>query len=249
MKLKTDACTLCGPARRINQDALLINGTIITDGDFTSEWEGENASLNAIAVADGMGGHQGGEVASRMVLAHLHQLCLQFDGHKEASSLVSSFTEWAGKTHHAIREYGRDNHEFFGLGTTLTALMFFSEQIFLIHAGDTKLYRLRNGFLVKLTRDHSLAEMTGDPTVSKNIIVNAFGAGERMQPDVEDLSKKIIPGDILLLCSDGITDGISEEELEAFMNQQMEFLSRSLVQKAIEMGSSDNASAIVIQIV
>ena len=247
MKLTINACTLCGPMRRINQDALLVNGTIVTDGDFVSDWDGLSASSNALAVADGMGGHLGGEVASRMVLAHLNQFCQQLEQQQE-SSLIGTLSLWAGNTHQTLRQYGKDNPEFSGLGTTLTALLFFQEHIFLVHAGDTKLFRLRNGFLVKLTRDHSLAEMTGDPSVPKNIIINAFGAGERMLPDVENLSKKIIPGDTLLLCSDGLTDGIAEEELESYMNQQIQITSHALVQKAIEMGSSDNASAILIQI-
>ncbi len=248
MNLKIDAFTLCGPVRRINQDGILLHQQIITDGglDYDTRLTAENPCV--IAVADGMGGHLGGEVASGMVLASLNQFASQLQGTYSEQELLKNIHEWSQDIHQKLKEHGQANPSLLDMGSTLTAVLFVSSLIFLIHAGDTKLFRFRNNYLVKLSQDHSLSALTNDPSVPKNIIVNAFGVRDKVQPDIINITGKVLPGDILILCSDGITDGIEEEELENYISTDKDPLSAFLVEKAISMGSSDNSTAIVIRI-
>lgn len=248
MKLSIDACTLCGPIRSINQDALLVNTSIFTNQGETCEVNLSQQPTLAIAVADGMGGHKGGEVASRMVLAHTSQFVKTLSPGMDEQTIATMILEWMTQLHHTIKQHGLTHPDLSGMGSTLTGLLFHPSGIFLFHAGDTKLYRLRNGILVQLTRDHNLAGMSHNPLAPKNILLNAIGPGEKVVPDIENLAGKILTGDTLLLCSDGLTDGLTDNTIETLILTNQNISAKSLVEAAIQNGSSDNCSAILLTV-
>lgn len=248
MKLSIDAYTLCGPIRSINQDALLVDASIFTNQGETCEVNLSHQPILAIAVADGMGGHKGGEVASRMVLAQTSQFVKTLSPGLDEQTIATMILEWMTQLHQTIKQHGLTHPDLSGMGSTLTALLFHPSGIFLFHAGDTKLYRLRNEMLVQLTRDHNLAGMTHNPLAPKNILLNAIGTGERVIPDIENLVNKILPGDTLLICSDGLTDGLTNNSLENIILTNPNQSAKTLVEAAINGGSSDNCSAITLTV-
>ena len=116
----------------------------------------------------------------------------------------------------------------------------------MINIGDSRLYRFREGILSQLSRDHSLSEMTNNPDAPKNIIVNSFGAGQKIFFDFEDISTRILDSDILLLCSDGLTGELTDEEIEPILCQPDSI--DILINQAKDHGGKDNISIIICEI-
>ena len=133
------------------------------------------------------------------------------------------------------------------MGTTLVALVFLSGEGFRVHAGDSRLYRFRGGLLTQITRDHSLREETGDPSVPANIITNSLGAGEYCFGEVSPLADQVRLGDRFLLCSDGLHDYVNRDRIELAFAAR-EGVAAALVKLAHAAGAPDNVSAVILEI-
>ncbi|MBR6286146.1 MAG: protein phosphatase 2C domain-containing protein, partial [Bacteroidaceae bacterium] len=132
-----------------------------------------------------------------------------------------------------------------GFGTTLTALVIASGIIMAINCGDSRIYRVRNGILTQLTTDHSLERFIHNPADS-HVITNAISSDGETFFDKIKLNGKILHGDIYLLCSDGLSDMLRDDQIEALVNQGR--TAEELVDAACKMGGKDNISVCVVRI-
>lgn len=237
-QLQAGAATDVGRVRQINEDRYL-------------------ADERLFAVADGVGGHQAGEVASQTSVETL--LRTFTEGEHTTEGLVAA-TEAAN---HAVWQLAQGSREKRGMGTTLTALAVVSEggdeQLALINVGDSRAYLLQQGELIQLTEDHSLVEeLVRDGKLTpaeaqvhpqRSIITRALG----MEPQVEVDSWEIIPftGDRILLCSDGLTNELSDERIASTLRQlaDPQEAAHDLVRQARAAGGSDNITVVVVDVV
>ena len=203
------------------------------------------------AVADGMGGHEAGEVASEIAIKTLSELA---PDHPDADALVRAVTAANLDVLKAPSEgIGRE-----GMGTTLTAAILEKERLLIAQVGDSRAYLLHQGTLQQLTRDHSLmADMieAGQLTEAearvhpnRSVITRAIGSDPHMQPDIYELN--VETGDRLLLCSDGISSMIEDDIIESVMahTSSPQECADALVAAALDAGGYDNATAVVVDV-
>lgn len=203
------------------------------------------------AVADGMGGHEAGEVASEITINTLNDLAPRSaDAEALARAVVAANLNVIKAPSQGI---GRE-----GMGTTLTAAILEKERLVIAQVGDSRAYLLHNGSLQQLTRDHSLmADMieAGQLTEAearvhpnRSVITRAIGSDPHMQPDLYEIN--VETGDRLLLCSDGICGMIEDNEIASIMRQapSAQACADQLVEAALAAGGFDNATAIVVDV-
>lgn len=203
------------------------------------------------AVADGMGGHEAGEVASEITINTLNDLVPQSaDAEALARAVVAANLNVIKAPSQGV---GRE-----GMGTTLTAAILEKERLVIAQVGDSRAYLLHNGSLQQLTRDHSLmADMieAGQLTEAearvhpnRSVITRAIGSDPHMQPDLYELN--VETGDRLLLCSDGICGMIEDHEIASIMRQapSAQSCADQLVEAALAAGGFDNATAVVVDV-
>ena len=223
--------------------------------------------LNLFVLCDGMGGQASGEVASRLaaetIVAHCreaetnHELPLageQIDGASKAANRLASAVRLANR---AVHQAAQQNEAQTGMGATVVAARFTDERMTIAHVGDSRVYRLRNGELELLTQDHSfIAEqvrhglMTAEEASQsklQNVLLRALG----IEPEVEvEISEELLmEGDAVLLCSDGLTHELSDEQIAAALchaDEAQEAASR-LVELAKQAGGGDNITVIVLR--
>lgn len=203
------------------------------------------------AVADGMGGHEAGEVASEITINTLNDLAPQSaDAEALARAVVAANLNVIKAPSQGV---GRE-----GMGTTLTAAILEKERLVIAQVGDSRAYLLHNGSLQQLTRDHSLmADMieAGQLTEAearvhpnRSVITRAIGSDPHMQPDLYELN--VETGDRLLLCSDGICGMIEDHKIASIMRQapSAQSCADQLVEAALAAGGFDNATAVVVDV-
>ncbi len=228
------AKTHCGNVRPINEDTYLVP---------------ENDGL--VLVADGMGGHQAGEVASAMA-AQSVRLSAQKAAGKEIS--VKSAVTWVRRANKAIYAAANEDVARKGMGTTLTYLYFMQGHAMLAHVGDSRCYLIREGEITQLTRDHSLvAELVRKGEITeeqakvhpyRNIITRALGTDSTVAVDAQDVD--IDATDVFLLCSDGLTNYVEDAELlRAIETLPPEAVCDHLIGLALERGGHDNVTVVV----
>ena len=203
------------------------------------------------AVADGMGGHEAGEVASEITVNTLAELA---PDHLDAESLTAAVEAANYNVMTAPRQgVGRD-----GMGTTLTAAMLEGERLLIAQVGDSRAYLLHNGHLQQITRDHSLmadlieaGQITPEEAKvhpNRSVITRAIGSDIHMRPDIYELN--VTAGDRLLLCSDGLSTMVSDHAIQAIMRRQdnPQQCADELVEAALENGGVDNVTVIVVDV-
>ena len=247
MELKITVGTETGRVRGHNEDAILLGHHIIREGTKDITVKLENSPGYLVAIADGMGGHNAGEVASVMVLELMRDKMKSLCRRLTENELAQEIEERAQEIQSCILEEGCRFPERKGMGTTLVGVLFYNSLAYYINAGDSRLYRFRDGCLAQITRDHSLREVTGDDAIPSNIIVNSFGGSDGVFIDFGPVSKKLFGGDILLLCSDGLSDMLPGDAIERIMTNCEDPLSM-LLEEANNRGGTDNISAVLVQI-
>jgi PPM family protein phosphatase len=222
-----------GKVREINEDAVLEAG-------------------NIFAVADGMGGHQAGEVASDLALGVIGQYIEDNLGLIGGEKLVEKAIASANATVHQKAE---SSAKYRSMGTTVTVLYREGDTAYIGHVGDSRAYLFRGGRLRRLTKDHSLVatlieegEITEEESRNhpqRNIILRALGLEQQLE--VELVSVKIEPGDEFLLATDGLTGLVSDEEIAAVLGRGEEpvSLAGQLVDMAMQAGGTDNISVVL----
>jgi protein phosphatase len=203
-----------------------------------------------LAVADGLGGHSAGEVASREVLEALKGRVGDFDRGLDPPRLADSLSHAASEIHGELTARGAHNPRHRGMSTTLTAVLLYEEQLFLLHAGDSRCYVMKNGVLRKLTRDHTLREFSGDPRIPGNILVNCFGVQDDFFADTRQLGSEGQAGDVFLLCSDGLTDMVPDERLEVTIREAdtLSAAGERLLTLSHEAGGADNITFVLARV-
>lgn len=246
MNWKVSAVSDKGCVRSNNEDMILVVDQLIRDS--SCQLELNTGSKNCwIAVADGMGGHNAGEVASEFVLREMAAFTNSMPSNLDAEDLKNVIQALVKNTHDDLNRLGTSQQEANGLGTTFCGLFLYQDQIYSLHIGDSRLYRYRGNVLVQLTHDHTLRNMLNDPSIPINQITNSFGGGsEKIFIDFENLTGRLFDNDTLLLCTDGLNGELSDEEIDSALDDNAGC--RDLVLMAKEKGGRDNVSCILIKI-
>lgn len=231
-----------------------LNFTVASDRGLVrgNNEDSAYAGPNLLVLADGMGGHAAGEVASALMVEHLEKLDRD-PGDNDMLALLGSFADDANA---AIAQMIRERPETDGMGTTLTAIMFNGRDVGLIHVGDSRGYRLRDGELTQLTIDDTFVQSLVDEgklapeDVSshpkKSLILKAY-TGMPVEPTLQMID--IRPGDRLLLCSDGLSDPVTASTIEAALAQgDPEHAAARLVELALRSGGPDNVTVVVADV-
>lgn len=216
-----------------------------------------NQSKQVLAIiADGMGGHQSGDVASQMVVSIIQEkweAVIELTSPSETESWLIQTIQEINKT---VYQHSQDKEELNGMGTTLVAAIISDEFISVAHIGDSRCYIQNQSGFKQITEDHSLVNMllrTGEISEEdaqnhprKNIVSRALGTENHVEVDIDCLS--IEKTDKLLLCTDGLTDKVLNAELEEYINkhESIEEIGQSLVDLANHRGGEDNISLIIL---
>ncbi len=224
---------------------------------------------NLFVVADGMGGHACGEVASQIVVEYMRDYFGRALGDPEATwpgreerglteseNMLNAGIRWCN---YCIWEKGHADNRFKNMGTTVVGFHIDDEYVTVAHVGDSRCYRFRAGHLEQVTEDHSLlndykrvAVLTPEEEANfphKNIIVRACGLKEDVKVDVQ--KQKPLVGDIFMLCSDGLSGEVPDEQIRDIMareNGDLQKMVSRLIQTACENGGKDNVTCIAVRI-
>lgn len=212
-------------------------------------------------VADGMGGYEGGEVASRLVVHTLHDFFVENDLDGEVTwpwgiDTDRGFVEnlvTVGIRLANVEVVRRRRGRLAQMGSTVVAVALEGDRLVVAHVGDSRIYRLRAGALEPLTRDHSFVEQLRQmgvverPEGMGHIITKAIGFAEDAEPDLR--VEAVRPGDAILLCSDGLTDPLDDDTIEALLGcGDAAEAAEALVEAAYEAGGTDNITALVVRV-
>ena len=199
-----------------------------------------------IAVADGMGGHNRGDIASNDTLRNLHYFFYDIPSCLNISKFNEAMAGWLESINNYIASKGRADEQYKGMGTTLVCLAYYNNEFYSLNCGDSRLYRFRDHQLAQLTTDHSLSNLEGDEKRS-NIITNCIGGGSKSSfIDMVTMTNDIMPKDVYLLCTDGLTDMLSDKAIGELLEGKAD--ANTLCSAAIEAGGIDNVSCCVITI-
>ncbi len=231
MRIRAGASTDVGRVREHNEDSYLAQDRLF-------------------AVADGMGGHRGGEVASRIAVDALAR-----HGGSDHAGLAGAIRE---ANQAVLARASRDPEKLRGMGTTLTALVAGDGAVHLAHVGDSRAYILRDGELTQLTEDHTLVQrMVTEGSLSpeeaevhpqRSVLVRALGVEADLE--VDEVFREVRAGDRLLLCSDGLTDLIADADIRGLLDVDSRRLAvTGLVRAALDAGGRDNVTCVVADLV
>lgn len=242
-QLELASSTHVGLVREGNEDALL-----------------SSAEQGFVLVADGMGGHRAGEVASQLAVETAAEILSKVQRDDKADELESLL--WIGQSVEAanrtICAAAERQPAWRGMGTTLVAAMFRGNHIFYAHVGDSRLYRLRNGVLRQLTRDHSLVQqLLDDGTCLSREQAHEMGIGDNvltrslgLDPDVEvDIGDNALQADDLyLFCSDGLTGPLPNGQIRDILRargRRLQSMAAELLDAALNQGARDNVTLVL----
>jgi serine/threonine protein phosphatase PrpC len=235
-----------GCVRKNNEDMILVSSYMIRDESLHVEVHVGDEDRYIVAVADGMGGHSGGEIASEEVLKSLDKLFDSLPKHLDAVAFKDRLFAWLEKINNLFNFQGKERKELKKMGTTLVGLILYEKKAFWINSGDSRLYRFHNGELKQITYDHSLDNFTGN-VESPNVIVNCIGGGcLTSYLDIEDFTNEIMPGDVLVVCSDGLYRMLSKKDMEYVLTASGS--AEHLCDAAVAQGGIDNISVCTIKI-
>ena len=236
-----------GCQRENNEDSYLYWEPV---GDEEFQRKGRLA-----VIADGMGGHEGGQEASRLAVETVREVYDQAFHDDPQAALVESFAA----AHARIQDYADRHPAFQGMGTTCTALVLRGRQLYFAHVGDSRLYLVRDASILRLTRDHSYVGRLVESGIvraedaekhpQRHILTAALGAGRELAVDSAQQSVALLEGDDLLLCTDGLWSVVTEDELETTVsgNAPAECCA-ALVKLARQRGGPDNITLQVLRI-
>ncbi len=231
MKLKAIGLTDVGRKRANNQDCLVVN---------------DRAKL--FVVADGMGGHVAGEVASQIATDTLNKIFSSVMSRSFDPTVF--FIQAVQEANHNIYDKAMQNPSYKGMGTTLTALYFSLDTVYIAHVGDSRAYFIREGMVWQLSQDHSLITeqlVSGMASPLRNVITRSVGYDRNVEVDL--YTKKIAPGDFYLLCTDGLYGHVKNKEMAMLVSSSsIEQSTKKMIELANNRGGDDNISAVVVQV-
>jgi protein phosphatase len=250
--LEIATCTDPGMVRSHNEDSVAAD-----------------ASIGVAVLADGMGGYNAGEVASGMattvLTTELQHLLASEDaqgmngdaGRERAESILRAEI---AKANASIFQASQSQPQYAGMGTTLVVALFYDNRVTVAHIGDSRVYRLRGDELAQITKDHSLLQEQIDSGMitpeqarfsqNKNLVTRALGIDPTVDPEIREYETR--PGDLWLLCSDGLNDMVSDEDIGITLqalSSNLKLAAQQLVQMANDNGGRDNVSVVLVRVV
>ncbi len=232
-----------GKVREMNQDYYYISNSL--------------DEVQLYMLADGMGGYNGGEIASNLAVQtaknYIENNFKEIEKDKESIiQLLGSSMEYANMI---VYEKSKENPELQGMGTTLEICLIYNNKVYIGHIGDSRIYRIRKEFIRKLTQDHSYVQkLVKEGTITKeqaahhpqkNMLMKALGCNAFIEPDV--MVKGFLKDDILIMCSDGLTNLVGQETIYEMANKNIEQATKDLVELANDRGGYDNITVVVIK--
>lgn len=216
--------------------------------------------LGVAILADGMGGYNAGEVASGMACALLKNELESSLPTSLQTGIEHALLQGAiGRTNDAIVQLANSQAQYAGMGTTLVLTLFHGQQMTVAHLGDSRLYQLRAKKLHQITSDHSVLQAQIDAGIltqeqarlsqNKNLVTRALGVEAQVQAEIHTYPTE--PGDLYLLCSDGLSDMVEDEKIEAMLNNyghQLPLCVDQLIASANLHGGRDNVTAILVKV-
>ena len=240
--IKAYAKSDIGRAREMNQDYFYISEPL--------------DQVQIYILADGMGGYNGGEIASKLATTcaknYIESNFAEIPKDKESiMKLVKSSMEYANMV---VYEKSKEDKELEGMGTTLDVCLIYNNKAYIGHIGDSRIYRIRKGIMRKLTKDHSyVQQLVEDGKITreeanihpkKNMLTKALGCTPYVEPDIR--ARNIEKSDILIMCSDGLSNMVEEEEICKTVMNSPSTAAEELVKKANELGGYDNITVVII---
>ena len=231
-----------GRAREMNQDSFYISDV--------------NSQIKLYILADGMGGYKGGEIASSLAVTSAKNYIINNiqkikKEKEEILSLIRSAIEYANLV---VYEKSKEDKELHDMGTTLDICLIINNRAFIGHIGDSRVYRVRKNIIRKLTVDHSYVEkLLREGTITKeeaynhpkkNMLMKALGCNSLVEPDV--MCKGFLKDDILLMCSDGLTNMLKDNEIYDILLRNPVNPELVLVNEANKKGGLDNITVIIV---
>ena len=230
-----------GQVRKMNQDYYYVS---------------EDGLINILA--DGMGGYTGGEVASKLaVQSAVNYLNEHFNKNKDYQKeeilvIIKNAIEYANNE---VYKKSKEIEELEQMGTTFEIGLIYRNRAFIAHIGDSRVYRLRKGILRRLTKDHSYVQtLIEDGTITKeeaehhpdkNMLMKALGCEEKIEPDI--MVKGFLKDDVILICSDGLTNMVPENQIQEIIETDIKNAAQKLVKLAKDNGGLDNITLIIIK--
>ncbi|MGH8751160.1 MAG: Stp1/IreP family PP2C-type Ser/Thr phosphatase [Burkholderiales bacterium] len=225
-----------------------------------------DAQSGFVILADGMGGYNAGEVASGIATATLGTTLKQTlqsaalaDAANGEPRAVKLLQQHIADANTSIYQAAVNQPQYSGMGTTLVVGLFYDNRVSIAHLGDSRLYRLRGEEFKQVTRDHSLLQEQIDSGMiteemaalsqNKNLVTRAMGIDPEVEPEIHTYDTQ--PGDIYLLCSDGLSDMVEDEEIHltlASLGANLPLAAQQLVQMANDNGGRDNVSVILVRV-
>ena len=232
-----------GKAREMNQDSYYISDL-------------ESDELKLYILADGMGGYKGGEIASSLAVANVKNYIVNHfkKTRKDRENLLKLLRYAIEHANKVIYDKAQQDEELHDMGTTLDVCLIYNNRVFIGHVGDSRVYRIRKNIMRKITTDHSYVEkLVKEGTITreeaynhpkKNMLMKALGCNSLVEPDV--ICKGFMKDDILLMCSDGLTNMLRENEIYNLLLNNPDNPEEVLIQNANDLGGYDNITAIII---
>ena len=241
--IKAYAKSDVGKVREMNQDYYYISNSL--------------DEVQLYILADGMGGYNGGEIASKIAVEtaknYIENNFKEIEKDRDSIiQLLGSSMEYANMV---VYEKSQEKPELHGMGTTLEICLIYNNKVYIGHIGDIRIYRIRKEFIRKLTQDHSyvqklvkegkITKEQAEVHPQKNMLTRALGCNAFVEPDV--MVKGFLKDDILVMCSDGLTNMVKTEIIYQEASKNIEQAPKELVRIANENGGKDNVTVVIIK--
>lgn len=232
-----------GNVRETNEDYFYISNSL--------------DQIQLFLLADGMGGYNGGEIASQLAIQTAKNYIENNfkDIEKDRDSIIQLLGSSMEYANMVVYEKAKENPELQGMGTTLEICLIYNNKAYIGHVGDSRIYRVRNQFIRKLTQDHSYVQkLVKEGTITKeqaehhpqkNMLMKALGCNAFVEPDV--MVKGFLKDDILIMCSDGLSNMVDQQTIYEMASKNIEQATKDLVQLAKDRGGYDNITVVIIK--
>ena len=232
-----------GNVRETNEDYFYISNSL--------------DQIQLFLLADGMGGYNGGEIASQLAIQTAKNYIENNfkDIEKDRDSIIQLLGSSMEYANMVVYEKAKENPELQGMGTTLEICLIYNNKAYIGHVGDSRIYRVRKQFIRKLTQAHSYVQkLVKEGTITKeqaehhpqkNMLMKALGCNAFVEPDV--MVKGFLKDDILIMCSDGLSNMVDQQTIYEMASKNIEQATKDLVQLAKDRGGYDNITVVIIQ--
>ncbi len=232
-----------GNVRETNEDYFYISNSL--------------DQIQLFLLADGMGGYNGGEIASQLAIQTAKNYIENNfkDIEKDRDSIIQLLGSSMEYANMVVYEKAKENPELQGMGTTLEICLIYNNKAYIGHVGDSRIYRVRKQFIRKLTQDHSYVQkLVKEGTITKeqaehhpqkNMLMKALGCNAFVEPDV--MVKGFLKDDILIMCSDGLSNMVDQQIIYEMASKNIEQATKDLVQLAKDRGGYDNITVVIIK--